>query len=298
MAATIPKRKEFERRLTQVESLIRELDALQDESAKRSAVEAVQALLELHGEALDRLLELVAAKGEAGEVLIRELAADEMVGGLLLLHGLHPVSLEDRVLGALDKVRPYLGSHGGNVQLLGLRDGVARLRLEGSCHGCPSSTLTLKYAIEKEIAQAAPDLVEIVVEGAVEPPAVPAGFVPLAKIKPLPRPAPDGEAWQNVRGLTGLGLGQVLIEEVAGSRVVFCRLGGTHFAYRDGCPACGSSLRAARLEDDLLACPGCGRTYDVRHAGRSADGKAFNLSPIPLLEQGGEVKVAAAAASG
>ena len=298
MAVTIPKRKEFERRLTQVESLIRELDALQDEAAKRTAVEAVQALLELHGEALDRLLELVAARGEAGEVVIRELAADEMVGGLLLLHGLHPVSLEERVLGALDKVRPYLGSHGGNVQLLGLRDGVARLRLEGSCHGCPSSTLTLKYAIEKEIAEAAPDLVDIVVEGAVEPPAVPAGFVPLATIKPLPRRTPDAEAWLRVQGLAGLVTDQVLIEEVAGSRVLFCRLDDTHYAYRDGCPACGSSLRGARLEGDLLACPGCARGYDVRRAGRSADDAAFNLSPIPLLEQGGEVKVAAAAAAG
>ena len=230
--------------------------------------------------------------------MIRELADDEMVGGLLLLHGLHPVSLEDRVLGALDKVRPYLGSHGGNVQLLGLRDGVARLRLEGSCHGCPSSTLTLKYAIEKEIAQAAPDLVEIVVEGAVDPPAVPAGFVSLASIRPLPRPAPDGEVWQSVHGLAGLGGDGVLIEDVAGSRVVFCRLDDTHYAYRDGCPACGSSLRAGHLEGDLLACPGCSRAYDVRRAGRSADGKAFTLSPIPLLEQGGEVRVAAAAASG
>jgi Fe-S cluster biogenesis protein NfuA/nitrite reductase/ring-hydroxylating ferredoxin subunit len=298
VAVTIPKRKEFERRLEKVESLIRELDALEDEAAKRSAVDAVQALLDLHGETLDRLLELVAAKGEFGEATIREIAADEMVGGLLILHGLHPLTLEERIQGALAKVRPYLGSHGGNVELLGIRDGVANLRLEGSCHGCPSSTMTLKYAIEKEIAQAAPDLVEIKVEGVVEQPAAPAGFVPLAAIKPLPRPSAGGEAWQSVEGLQTLLSDEIRIEEVGGQRVLFCRLGDAHYAYRDGCAACARSLRDARLEGDLLECAGCGRRYDLRRAGRSAGPPALTLSPIPLLEDAGRVKVAAAAIGG
>ena len=298
MARTIQKRKEFDRRLAQVETLIGELDALPDGDARKTAVEAVQALLELHGDALDRLLELVAAKGETGEVVLLELAADEMVGGLLLLHGLHPRTLEERVLGALAKVRPYLGSHGGNVELLGLRDGVARLRLEGSCHGCPSSTLTLKYAIEKEIAEAAPDLVDIVVEGVVEQPAVPSGFIPLGTIKPLSRRAPEGEAWQPVKGLEGLLGNQLRIEEVAGSPVLFCRIGDTHYAYRDRCPACRSSLAGGRLEGHLLVCPGCSRSYDVHRAGRSLDDAAISLSPIPLLEQAGQVRVASAAVSG
>ena len=298
MAVTIPKKKEFERRLERVESLIRELDALGDETMKRSAVDAVQALLDLHGEALDRLLQLVAAKGEFGEATIREVAADDMVGGLLLLHGLHPLSLEERIQGALAKVRPYLGSHGGNVELLAIRDGVARLRLEGSCHGCPSSTLTLKYAIEKEIAQAAPDLVEIMVEGVVEQPAVPAGFVPLAKIKPISRPSASGEAWQSVDGLQTLLSDEIRIEEVAGQRVLFCRLGEAHYAYRDGCAACAHTLRDARLDGDLLECAGCGRRYNLRRAGRSPGPPALTLSPVPLLEESGSVKVAAAALVG
>lgn len=298
MSATIPKRRQFEHRLVQVESLIRKLDALQDENAKRSAVDAVQALLELHCETLERLLDLIAARGEAGEAIIGELADDDMVGGLLLLHGLHPLSLEERVQAALAKVRPYLASHGGDVELLGLDDGVARLRLEGSCHGCPSSQLTLKYAIEREVMEAAPDLIDLVVEGAVEPPTIPAGFVPLANIKPLPRRVVNDEVWQAVPGVARLGGGQILIEEISGSQVLFCRLGDHHYAYRDGCPACGSSLREAKLEGDLLACPSCSRHYEVRRAGQCAENAGLTLLPVPLLEQGGDVKVAAAAASG
>ena len=55
---------------------------------------------------------------EDGQSIIDELGQDELVGSLLLLHGLHPLSLEARILQALEKIRPYLGSHGGNVELV------------------------------------------------------------------------------------------------------------------------------------------------------------------------------------
>jgi len=88
------------------------------------------------------------------------------VGSLLLLYGLHPVDLETRVRGALEKTRPYLRSHGGNVELVDVDEsGAVRLRLQGSCHGCPSSAMTLKLAIEQAIHDAAPDVTSISVEG-------------------------------------------------------------------------------------------------------------------------------------
>ena len=86
-------------------------------------------------------------------------------GCILLLHGLHPLDLETRVRQALDKVRPLLRSHGGNVELLGLAGGVARLRMLGSCDGCPSSAMTLKTAIEEAIYEKAPDVTAIEVDG-------------------------------------------------------------------------------------------------------------------------------------
>ena len=103
--------------------------------------------------------------GSADEIFDR-LAADDLVASLLVLHGLHPLNVETRIARALDRVRPYLGSHGGDVKLLGVKEGVVHLRLEGSCHGCPSSTVTMKLAIEKAIEEAAPEVVRIEVEGA------------------------------------------------------------------------------------------------------------------------------------
>ena len=104
--------------------------------------------------------------GQPGDAIIDSFARDDLVGSLLLLYGLHPLDIETRVHQALEKVRPYLGSHGGNVELLGVTQaGVVHLRLQGSCHGCPSSAMTLKLAIEEAIYAAAPDIVALEVEG-------------------------------------------------------------------------------------------------------------------------------------
>ena len=87
-------------------------------------------------------------------------------GGLLLLHGLHPLGMEDRVLQALEQVRPALKTHHGGVELIGVFDGVVRLRLVGSCHGCPSSSVTMKQTIEEAILARAPDVAGVEVEDA------------------------------------------------------------------------------------------------------------------------------------
>ncbi len=116
----------------------------------------MQALLDLYGEGLARIVGHVAERDDG--TLAEALAGDELVAHLLLLHGLHPVPLEARVRGALDEVRPYLESHGGDVELLGVEEGVVRLQLQGSCSGCPSSAVTLKLAIEEAIHKAAPDV--------------------------------------------------------------------------------------------------------------------------------------------
>ena len=147
-----------------IESLLQELGTVADPRIREKAEELVRLLMELYGSALVRVLEIVDDTGSADAIFDR-LAADDLVASLLVLHGLHPLNVETRIARALDRVRPYLGSHGGDVKLLGVKDGVVHLRLEGSCHGCPSSTVTMKLAIEKAIEEAAPEVVRIEVEG-------------------------------------------------------------------------------------------------------------------------------------
>jgi Fe-S cluster biogenesis protein NfuA len=145
---------EVRQRVAHVEEL---LGRLPEDPA---CTEALQAVVELYGEALRRVAE---------RLPLERLADDELVSHLLLLHDLHPDDLETRVRRALEDVRPYLGSHGGDVELLGVDRGVARLRLAGTCNGCPSSTVTLRNAIEEALLKAAPDLDGIEAEGVAEP---------------------------------------------------------------------------------------------------------------------------------
>jgi Fe-S cluster biogenesis protein NfuA len=107
------------------------------------------------------MMEIASEQGDGGWQIIENFSRDETVANLLLLHGLHPLDLETRVREALQKVRPYLHSHGGNVELVEIADGVVRLQMNGSCNGCPSSSITLKNAIEKAVRETAPDVVAI-----------------------------------------------------------------------------------------------------------------------------------------
>ena len=141
----------------QVEALLDQVETF-PEPQREVATELVRALLDMYGEGLSRIV-------AACDVPVE----DELVAHLLLLHGLHPVPVRERVIGALDEVRPYLASHGGGVELLDVADGVVRLRLEGSCNGCPSSAATLRGAVEEAIARAAPDVERVETEGVAEP---------------------------------------------------------------------------------------------------------------------------------
>jgi Fe-S cluster biogenesis protein NfuA len=149
-------------RVAEVDTRLAALETLPDRVAQTTAFEAVQALMDLYGAGLARILDLAPELGP-------RLVADELLAHLLLLHGLHPVSVQARVESALESVRPYLATHGGDVELLAVGDGIAHLRLQGTCNGCPSSTATLKQAIEEAIFKAAPDLERVEAEGVAAP---------------------------------------------------------------------------------------------------------------------------------
>ena len=98
---------------------------------------------------------------------------------------------------ALDSVRPYMESHEGGVELLSIEDGVAKLRLQGSCHGCAASQATLELAIREALDKYAPDLLGLEVEGVAERDPHPAPGpceAPNAIALPMAAPAPRPES--------------------------------------------------------------------------------------------------------
>ena len=286
-------------RVGRIEALLEEIEAFEDSEARAKTAEMVQVLLELYGEGLGRIVECVGRLGSPE--LKDELLDDDLITHLLLLHGLHPVDVQSRVLGALDEVRPYLESHGGNVEFLGLEDGFARVRLEGSCEGCPSSAMTLELAIEEAVQKAAPELEGVRAEGLAEPPpqaTIIAGPT-LRRRKKAPKEENGASSWLTV-GKLDLSGGEMLVREVSGESVLFLKLAGTLYAYRDPCPGCGASLGRGTLRVADLTCSACGKRYDARRAGKSLDeASGLHLQPIPLLVgDEGTVRVAPPVAVG
>jgi Fe-S cluster biogenesis protein NfuA len=166
---------ELERRLGSIEDLLQKVEAAADPSLRATVQELIELVMSLHGAGLDRMLELMQANGDAGNALIQKVAGDELISSLLVLHGIHPMDLETRVVRALDRVKSRLQTHGGGVEVLNIEDGNIRLRLQANGHGCGSTANTLKGIVEEAVYQAAPDLTTLLIEGAPEK----QGFVPL-----------------------------------------------------------------------------------------------------------------------
>jgi Fe-S cluster biogenesis protein NfuA/nitrite reductase/ring-hydroxylating ferredoxin subunit len=276
--------------------------------AHERAEQLVREVTDLYGAGLQRMMRLaVSANPELAETF----SADQLVASLLLVHDLHPHGIERRVSDALDSVRPYLGSHGGDVHLIEVADGpeggIVRLQFSGSCKSCPSSSVTLELAVEDAIRAAAPevDSIEVIAAEQPKPASASASVIPPESL--MTRLHTNGHSkpvWHQVPDVAGLAPGEVGGFTVDGITVVACRVGEDFFAYRDRCGNCGESLAGAALHkvmasnQPVLRCPRCRAHFDVVHAGRCVDGagdSAAHLEPVPLLERNGVLSMALAA---
>ena len=274
-----------------IEQMLDRLESSLDARSWEQVQDVVSLVTELYGGGLARILEL-AGRDDA---LLQKMAEDDLVASLLVLHDLHPVGLAERVHAAIESVRPYLGSHGGDVEVLSIdgEAGVVTLRMLGSCDGCASSSVTLELAVQRAIEEAAPEITSISVEGGDPAASGPAdGWMPVM-LGRKPAPAP---AMAPIYGLRALAPGRVGPLEIEGNKLIVCRVESQLYAYRSACPTCDSVLDSATVDGPVLRCAACGAAYDLPRAGRSLDGNATHLDPLPLIEEGGEVRIAVAAA--
>jgi Fe-S cluster biogenesis protein NfuA/nitrite reductase/ring-hydroxylating ferredoxin subunit len=287
-----------------------DLERIEDPRARAGCEELIAVVLDLYGEGLRRIFAALEDGGEPAAGLREQLADDGVVASLMLIHDLYPVPLAERVGEALDSVRPYMESHGGDVELLAVEDGIARIRLSGSCDGCPASASTLELAIKQALDARAPDLEALEVEGGVASPGIDAAAdgmeLPVVQTPaangavagPVSADAAAGEApiglpsWFGIDGVAGLEDGELTSTAAAGLPLVVANVDGKLLAYRDACAECGGPLERGVLADGVLACPGCSRRYYLPRAGRSLDDQRLQLEPVPLLRENGAVRVA------
>lgn len=296
-----------------IEELLSRCAAHADPAVAETAEELARLLMGMYGAGLERIVALLAGAGQPGHRVLAELVDDGLVSALLVLHDLHPEDTTTRVGRALESVRPYLGSHAGDVELVEVvpagptePDGaVVRLALKGSCDGCPSSAVTVKTAIEKAIEELCPEVARVEVEDA-------AGMVDTARGKPtreLPvlqigvrqpeEPGPEVPVAWVVLDPPPLRPGQCAELEIAGLEVLLALPAGANapdagglVAYRDECPSCHRPLTDARLSGNELTCANCAVAFDVRLAGRALDGSDRHLDPLPLMQRAGGWRLA------
>jgi Fe-S cluster biogenesis protein NfuA len=149
-----------------LQELIEQIQNQPNPASRVLLEDCLQSLLAFYGEGLARIVEHIQGANGEGQGILDRMLQDQSISGLLLIHGLHPIPLETRFHGALEKVRPYMQSHGGNIELLSLENDIARVKLQGTCKSCPSSAITLELAVRHAVEEACPDLLGFEVEAA------------------------------------------------------------------------------------------------------------------------------------
>ena len=274
-----------------IQELVEQIEEFPNPNMRSLLAECMEAVLTLHGTGLERIFEIIEETDQATADVRKNLLGDNFIKGMLLIHGLHPDDLEARLHKALDKVKPYMDSHGGSVQVISLEDGVAKLKLEGSCDGCPSSASTLELGIKEAIEEECPDLMGLEVEGLADN--------PLAnEIQKNNQKEGQGSNSKNgksgytaVEDLNQLADGQKQSVKVDGVPLVICNVDDNLYAYHNECHGCGMSFESGHIESGKLRCK-LGHDFDVQKAGKCPDDPDIHLQPFPLIEENGKIKVA------
>ena len=192
--------REFELRLQRIGDGLNKLENVADPAVRSAAKELVQLLMEMHGSALNQMLEIIFQSGETGARMIDELGQDAEVSSLLVLYGLHPDKLETRVERKLIEIGSRLFKMGAEAELVSVNgsDVLVRVTLQG--HACGSTSQNVRALVEEAVYEAAPDMTSLIVEGLDDP--KPSGFVAMDAL--MATAAPSG----HLRTVAGTGDGQ------------------------------------------------------------------------------------------
>ena len=271
---------EFDQAIKELETLIGTLEREEDE----------RALL---------LLELVDAIHRPAIQLIHAGEVDHPIAhALLTMYDLVDVDDDILVEEALDQVRPYIESHGGELELLEVEDGVVHVQLSGSCSGCAASAITLKRGVEESLRENYPNFKELVShepEGAEAEPTN-GGGPQLLQIEGLepPKRKLRRPVFEDAGMIDDLPDGQMKAVDVDGESVLIVNIDGEPYAFKNFCPVDERlSLEGGRVTGKVIVCPWHNCGYDAR-SGKRADNEQDkpDLVVVPIALRDGKLQVA------
>ena len=250
-------------RLAQTIAKLESIVAGWDESYVFTVQALKSAIEDLHKEALKRLIRAL-KNDPAAFARMREALSDQVVYGVLRFHGLVKEPLQARLEKALDEVRPFMATHGGDVELVAVKPpDTVEIRLLGSCHGCPASSQTLSEGVEKAIRAHCPEIVHInqVSRGAPEAQKAAAkdGVSTVHFISPFALHAKSG--WVDAASVDEIPEGGVTERKIKQRSVLLSKQGSRVSCFDNSCAHLGMPLEMGEIQDGVITCSYHGFQY-------------------------------------
>jgi Fe-S cluster biogenesis protein NfuA/nitrite reductase/ring-hydroxylating ferredoxin subunit len=293
---------EFRRTTIHLDELIRQFEGLPMPQVQEKVFELLQTVDAFHREGISRFVEFLREEGLAETV--EKAADDEAVRTLLVLYDLLPGDPLVEAEKALDSVRPYIHSHGGEVELLRVEEGIVHLRLSGACSGCAGSTVTLQRGIEAALRERVKGFKGIenhetrVETGKV----LPNGLISFDEVDQdkdlpvmfgLPNAGLNAPDFKTAALLENLPPGTVLPAALENRNILLINVNGEVYATGAECPGTNFPLTYGILEEYYLTCPWHQEVFDVRSGKVEATVRKIDRLPIyPVAVVDGEVRVA------
>lgn len=274
-------RSELDRLAEQVDTSIRNVRAL-DPAAQDTALAMKTAIEEFHKRALTTIVQRLKADPRGKELLF-ELAGEPHVYSLFLMHGLVRPDPRTRASRVIDLVRPYMQSHGGDVELVDVKGHTAYVKLIGACNGCSMSAVTLRNGVEDALKEHVPEIsmVEVV-------PNEPApALIPLSSVTARLQPG-----WITGPHVADLPEGKPYCMDTERGGILIIKLGDRIQAFRNACAHQGLPLEGGIVDGEAgtITCPWHGFRYDCV-TGECLTSPQAQLEAFPLRVENGVVKV-------
>ncbi|WP_322490229.1 NifU family protein [Chloroflexus sp.] len=243
-------------------------------AAQTAATELKQAIEAFHKLALTTIVRRL-KQDPRGKELLLELVEDPAVYALLVMHGIVRADPLTRARRVLDGARPYMQSHGGDAELVDVCDGVAYVRLHGSCNGCSLSAFTLRKHVEEALLREVPEITRLEVVNDQATPAI-------LRAEAQEVPAIE-KGWVRGPAVAKVPPGQMVSFASERGSVLIVNLANRLSAYRNACAHQGRPLDGGMLDPDAgtLTCPWHGFCFDVQ-SGECLTAPQAQLEPFPL----------------
>lgn len=272
----------YEQLTSRLDTAMKDVQDLPEDS-RAVAMKLKEAMDELNKAGLTTLVRAIRADPDAREVLTGALT-DPALYSYLAMNGIVRKTAAHRVAEAMELVRPYLASHGGDVELVDVQGEVALVKMIGACQGCGMSAQTLKSGIEDAIISRVPEITRV---EEVKPKAESA----MSNLMSLVMGEDDLLAqlgW--VPGPLDAEVADNEIKAIAEAKAIVLRSGGELRAYVNVCPHQGMPLDTGICAGGAVSCAWHGLTFDAL-TGEGRSSEKVTLTPLPVRVDGGRIWV-------